>query len=128
MKNKVEMLKVEGVRICLIDGEAYYHFYDFCEYIKKINAQKEHPRGISVTSIAKEYGMSGVKLNEYLCGKHIQYKCKGVWHINSKYGKKGYVVSVSARNKKTHMYWTYEGKTFIEKLLEEDGYQKVKAD
>ncbi len=95
---------------------------------KKLNAEKEHPRGITVTSIAKEYGMSGVKLNEYLCGKHIQYKCKGVWHINSKYGKKGYVVSVSARNKKTHMYWTYEGKMFIEKLLEEDGYHKVKAD
>ena len=81
MKNKVEMLKVEGVRICLIDGEAYYHFGDLCEYAKKLNAEKEHPRGIPVTSIAKEYGMSGVKLNEYLCGKHIQYKCKGVWHM-----------------------------------------------
>lgn len=128
MKNNVEFLTVDGMRICFVNNESYYNFGDLCEYAKKLNAEKEHPRGIPVTAIAKEYGMSGVKLNEYLCGKHIQYKCKGVWHINSKYGKKGYVVSVSARNKKTHMYWTYEGKMFIEKLLEEDGYHKVKAD
>ena len=125
MKNNVEFLTVKGMRICLVNNEAYYHFGDLCERVKKLNEEKEHPRGISVTSIAKEYGMSGVKLNKYLCDKHIQYRCKGVWHILGKYSKKGYVISVSGRNKKTHMYWTFEGKKFIESLLDADGYKKV---
>ena len=125
MKNNVEFLTVNGMRICLVNNEAYYHFGDLCERVKKLNEEKEHPRGISVTSIAKEYGMSGVKLNKYLCDKHIQYRCKGVWHILSKYSKKDYVISVSGRNKKTHMYWTFEGKKFIESLLDADGYKKV---
>lgn len=125
MKNNIEFLKVKGVRICLIDGEAYYHFYDFCDYLKKAGAEKEHPNGFSITSIAKEYGMSGIKLNNLLKEEHIQYKSKGVWHINHKYAKKGYVVSVSGRNKKTHTNWTYLGKNFIEGILEKNGIVKI---
>lgn len=125
MKNSIKPDVVSGIRIIIFDGEQYANFDDILAFVKKSCTQNNRPIKYTISEIAKEYGMSGVKLNEYLCGKHIQYKCKGVWHILRKYSKKGYVVSVSARNKKTHMYWTCAGKMFIESLLDADGYQKV---
>lgn len=128
MKNSIKPYVVSGIRIIIFDGEQYANFDDILAFVRKNCTQNNRPIRYTISEIAKEYEISAVKLNNILKAEHIQYRSKGVWHINSKYGKKGYVVSVSGRNKKTHMYWTFEGKKFIESLLEADGYQKVKAD
>ena len=125
MKDKIKHDVKTGIRYLIFEGEQYVHFNDLIAYVYRHNDEKEPPIKYTISEIAEEYGMSAVKLNAYLKTKHIQYKCKGVWHINSKYAKRGYVVSVSGRNKKTHMYWTAKGKKFIESLLEEDGYNKI---
>ena len=124
MKNSIKPDVVSGIRIIIFDGEQYANFDDILAFVKKNCTQNNRPVKYTISEIAKEYEISAVKLNNILKAEHIQYRSKGVWHILSKYSKKGYVVSVSGRNKKTHMYWTFEGKKFIESLLEADGYQK----
>lgn len=63
--------------------------------------------------IAKEHGMSAVKLNKLLFEKRVQYPRKGTWFLYSKYKSKNYIKRVHGFPK-----WTIEGKQFIEVLLQ----------
>lgn len=105
-----------------IDGKLYFELDSTLAWISEYEEAK---KVYSVSDIAVTYGMSAVELNQYLQAKKIQYKRCGVWHIYSKYAKKGYVSTISGKNKKTHLYWTTFGKAFIEQLLADDGYTKI---
>lgn len=48
---------------------------------------------VTITQIAKDYGMSGRKLNKILKELKIQYKVGGQWVLYSKYQNGGYVHS-----------------------------------
>nr|WP_275940118.1 phage antirepressor KilAC domain-containing protein [Ligilactobacillus salivarius] len=46
---------------------------------------------ITITEIAKEYGMSGAKLNQFLHEKGVIYKRGSKWFIYQKYANERYV-------------------------------------
>lgn len=48
---------------------------------------------VTITQIAKDYGMSGRKLNGILAANHIQYKQSGQWLLYSAYQNKGWTHS-----------------------------------
>ena len=80
---------------------------------------------IATNVIAKELGMSAVKLNKELHRRGIIYRCDGVWVLYSKYQGQGYT-----KTKTTHYkdslgrdctsiltYWTEKGRKFIHDLF-----------
>ena len=60
------------------------------QYVDTILESKD---SLAVTQIAKDYGLSGKRLNEILKEEDIQYKVSGQWVLYSKYCGKGYTDS-----------------------------------
>ena len=76
----------------------------------------------SITEIAKDYGLSGRKLNQILNDKGVQYKTpSGQWVLYSKYDGHGYVKTQSKilydGEVKYYTKWTAKGQKFIDDLL-----------
>lgn len=84
---------------------------------------------LTITVIAKDYGMSGTALNDTLHELGIQYKQSGTWLLYAKYQDKGYTSSKTqnfnrgdgSQGSKLHTYWTQKGRLFIYDLLKQDG-------
>lgn len=82
---------------------------------------------VNITQIAKDYGMSGVKMNSILKDLGIQYKQNGQWLLYSKHAKKGYTKSKTVYHKcndgtyhaSLHTMWTQKGRMFL--------YEKLKS-
>ncbi|MDD3035238.1 MAG: phage antirepressor [Bacteroidales bacterium] len=55
------------------------------------------PSCVCITQIAKEYGLSAVKLNKFLHEKKIQYCVNGQWLLYADFQDKGYMKSVHVR-------------------------------
>lgn len=87
---------------------------------------------VTITVIAKDYGKSGVFMNELLHKLGVQYKESGVWFLYQKYAECGYTrtktFAVGDNNAKTHTYWTQKGRLFIYNLLKENGYLPLMED
>ena len=83
---------------------------------------------VNISVIAKDYGWSAQKMNEYLYQKGIQYKQSGIWLLYQKYASEGYTktnTSVSKDNngkEHTHVHtrWTQKGRLFIYDELKKD--------
>lgn len=80
---------------------------------------------LTITQIAKDYGMSGQALNNKLFELKIQYKMSGQWLLYSKYQDKGYTFSKTQPHKSgegssLHTYWTQKGRLFIYELLKQN--------
>jgi len=60
-------------------------------YFDKILADSNST--MSVSQIAKDYGLSAVRLNEILHEEKVQYKTGGVWLLYANHVKKGYTKS-----------------------------------
>ena len=58
---------------------------------------------VSTTDIAKDYGWSAVKLNNFLKSNKIQYKRGNTWYLYQKYSEKGY------SSTKTNIYYGKDG-------------------
>ena len=69
---------------------------------------------VSVTTIAKDYGMSPQKLNNILHNLGVQYNQSGIWYLYAKYQDKGYTQTKTqnynkpdgTQGAKAHTYWT----------------------
>lgn len=89
----------------------------------------DSPDLVSITVIAKDYGWSGVRMNEYLRSHGIQYKQGCTWMLYADYADKGYTgtktlafsSSDGDNRSKVHTYWTQKGRLFIYEKLKEDG-------
>lgn len=76
---------------------------------------------MSITAIAKDYGLSGSALNKKLNELGIQYKQSGQWFLYAKYQAKGYTSSTTqviphkdgSTEVKLHTKWTQKGRLFI---------------
>lgn len=86
---------------------------------------------IEITKIAKDFGWSGIRMNQYLHEKKIQYKtADGQWLLYQKYAAEGYTAtrthiykdSSGTERSKIHTYWTQKGRLFIYELMKADGY------
>ena len=84
----------------------------------------------TTTVVAKSFGWSAIKLNQYLKQKGIQYQQGEVWVLYAKYANKGYTqicwydYAVTEKGKnlsRAHSYWTAKGIVFIRSLLKADG-------
>lgn len=84
---------------------------------------------ISISKIAKDYGMSAIKMNELLRDLGIQYRQGNVWLLYQKYAMQGYtstktheyIGSDGANHAKAATYWTQKGRLFIYNKLKENG-------
>lgn len=88
---------------------------------------------VTITAIAKDYGMSGEKMNEKLHNLGIQYKQSNQWLLYSKYHDNGYTHSetISLKHKdgtpfvKMLTKWTQKGRLFLYELLKSNGLVPV---
>lgn len=80
---------------------------------------------LSVTKIAKDYGMSARKLNDKLHTLGIQFKQGDCWFLYQKHATKGYTQTkthvIDDKSGKTNMYWTQKGRLFIYETLKQEG-------
>ena len=93
--------------------------------------QMRNPGLMTVTEIAKDFGLSAAKLNKFLERKHIQYRQGKHWVIYQEYAGQGLASyepfayeehSIDGTKKKVHnnLKWTQNGRKFIYDLLKED--------
>lgn len=80
---------------------------------------------VTITQIAKDYGMSGTKMNDLLHDLDVQFKQSGQWLLYSKYHDKGYTHSETIpithsdgrADVKMNTKWTQKGRLFLYDLL-----------
>lgn len=85
---------------------------------------------VTITQIAKDYGMSGTEMNKILHNLHIQYKQSGQWLLYEKYQKHGYTHSETVKFTRKNgiedvtmnTKWTQKGRLFLYDKLKENGY------
>lgn len=83
---------------------------------------------VTITQIAKDYGMSGAAMNNLLHELGVQYKQSGQWLLYQKHHAKGYthsetfVIEQSNGITRTSMNtkWTQKGRLFLYELLKEN--------
>lgn len=85
---------------------------------------------VTITSIAKDYGLSGSKMNKLLHELGIQYKQGNQWLIYAKYHDKGYTHSETVEFPRSNgtidvnmiTKWTQKGRLFLYNELKDNGY------
>lgn len=85
---------------------------------------------LNVTQIAKDYGLSGRKLNELLNEERIQYKTGGQWVLYQNHAGEGYTKTYTHSYDKTdgsmgtnlQTKWTQKGRLLIHNILVTKGY------
>lgn len=84
---------------------------------------------VTITQIAKDYGLSGKALNDILHEEKVQYKINGQWLLYAKHQDKGYTKSRTIdifrtggeRDVKMNTQWTQKGRLFIHEILTNRG-------
>lgn len=80
---------------------------------------------LSVSKIAKDYGMSARALNKKLHELGVQYKQGDIWLLYAKYQDKGYTQTtthvIDADHSRVTTKWTQKGRLFIYELLKQHG-------
>ena len=81
---------------------------------------------INISQIAKDFNLSGTKLNRILCENKIQYKQGKQYNLYQKYIDmnlaKSYTYLDTKGNSHMCLKWTEKGRKFIYELLKELGY------
>lgn len=85
---------------------------------------------ITVTQIAKDYGMTAQELNKLLPENKIQFKQSGQWILYKEYAKLGYTKSHTTpiiykdgrKGDQLHTRWTQKGRLFLYELLKQKGH------
>lgn len=94
------------------------------------DSQMRNPGTMTVTEIAKDYGMTATKLNRLLHEFGVQFKQGKHWVLYHKYDSKGYTQYEAFAyndNKGVHnnLKWTQRGRKFIYDTLKEHGILPV---
>ena len=81
---------------------------------------------VTVSQIAKDYGLSPQKLNKLLHEEGVQYKVSGQWLLYAKHADRGYTKSQSyvdsTDTTRMNTKWTQKGRLFIHQILTQLGY------
>ena len=99
-------------------------------YVDKILQSKSL---VTITQIAKDYGLSGRKMNQILKELKIQYKVGGQWVLYSKHQNNGYVhsrtIDITRADGRPDVTmqteWTQKGRLFLYEELKKHGYVPV---
>ena len=100
---------------------------DYCK------AVLDSPDPMAITLIAKDYGWSAKKMNQYLYEKGVQYRQSDTWVLYADYAGLGYTKSKTSTfissdgttHTKVRTYWTQKGRMFIYELLKASGILPV---
>ncbi|WP_243447730.1 phage antirepressor [Clostridium tetani] len=84
---------------------------------------------VTITQIAKDYGMTGIGLNKLLHELKVQYKQSSQWLLYKEHSGKGYthsetidiVRSDGRPDVKMNTKWTQKGRLFLYNLLRDNG-------
>lgn len=84
---------------------------------------------VAISTIAKDYGWSANRMNNYLHDIGVQYKQGNIWLLYQRYAEQGYTSTKTHSypgndgevHSKIHMYWTQKGRLFIYDTLKSDG-------
>lgn len=85
---------------------------------------------VAISVIAKDYGWSANRMNQYLHQKGVQYKQGNkIWLLYQKYAEMGYTNTKThsypgndgTMHTAVHTYWTQQGRLFIYELLKSEG-------
>jgi Rha family phage regulatory protein len=114
LAEKTELLLLENAQskqiICELQPKASY--YDTILHNKSL---------MPISQIAKDYGMSAIKMNELLHELGVQFKQGDIWLLYQKHASQGYTQSkthvIDAERSKLHTNWTQKGRLFIYDLL-----------
>jgi len=90
----------------------------------------KNPGLVTITQIAKDYGMSGQAMNDILHNLKVQYKQSEQWLLYSKYQDCGYTHSETIdiertdgrKDVKMNTKWTQKGRLFLYQQLKDNGY------
>lgn len=113
-KEKIKNLELENAQNKQIIGELKpkASYYDLILQNKSL---------MSITQIAKDYGMSGKALNKMLHELGIQFKQGNTWLLYQHYADQGYTQSrtyaIDSQRSAIHTYWTQKGRLFLYDLL-----------
>ena len=88
---------------------------------------------LAITKIAKDYGWSAKKMNEWLREKHVQFRQGDIWLLYQKYAERGYTSTKThvhpgrdgEPHTTVHTYWTQAGRLFIYQLMKADGHLPI---
>lgn len=83
---------------------------------------------VTITQIAKDYGMSGQKMNKLLADLGVQFKQSGQWLLYRKYHDEGYTHSKTIEIVRSdgrpdvvmETKWTQKGRLFLYELLKDN--------
>lgn len=79
---------------------------------------------VSISKIAKDYGMSPQAMNKLLKTLGIQYKQGDQWLLYQKHANQGYTQSktyaLDNNKSRMHTYWTQKGRLFLYDLLKSE--------
>ena len=100
---------------------------DYCQIVL------DSPDLVPITLIAKDYGWSAKKMNQYLHEKEVQFRQGDTWLLYADYAGFGYTKSKTSTfisgdgvsHAKIRTYWTQKGRMFIYDLLKADGIVPV---
>lgn len=117
LEQAITTLRTEGLKRlaaeqALAEAQPKVSYYDLV---------LQSPSLITITEIAKDYGLSAKKLNALLYKAGVQFKQSGRWFLYSPHADQGYTQSKTHEydggKTRTHMYWTQKGRLFIYDLL-----------
>lgn len=110
LQAKEEKIAIQAQQISELQPKASY--YDLILQNKST---------LPITKIAKDYGMSGRKMNGLLHDLGIQYKMGKTWILYQDYADQGYTQSrtfaIDDEKSAMHTYWTQKGRLFLYGLL-----------
>lgn len=120
--DKNEQLQTENLML----EQRVKEFEPKLTYLDQILHSKD---AVTVTQIAKDYGLSGTALNQILHEERVQYKQNDQWLLYAKHQDKGYTKSRTLdilhnsgeRTVKMNTRWTQKGRLFIHELLGKRG-------
>ena len=115
-KTKEEKLMVEQQ---LSEAKPKVSYYDII---------LQNPSLVSITQIAKDYGMSGKAMNQKLKELKLQFKQSDTWFLYAKYQDKGWTSSETkviptqyGDRVKMYTKWTQKGRLALYYILKEEG-------
>lgn len=128
----LQALKEERARRQALEGEVAVQNQQIAElkpkatYYDVVLSCKD---AVNISVIAKDYGWSAQRMNEYLHKKGIQYKQNDIWLLYQKHAEAGYTKTIThvfednygCNHTKVHTKWTQKGRLFIYELLKSDG-------
>lgn len=124
--NRIKALQLENK----MQEQQIHELKPKADYTDKILQSKKL---VTITQIAKDYGMSGRKMNSILHDLKVQYKQSNQWLLYSQHQDKGYTHSETTYIEKANgseeaimnTKWTQKGRLFLYELLKKNGIYPI---